>query len=640
LWGPLIKEESGMAKRQRRRRRERRRRHAEQHGWSTSRSVITGAGLTAGAVLGMGGVAHATDFTVTNLGDGAAPYPAGSLRKAISDANANPGADQIVFDASLSGRVLLSQASIPITDALTISGPGADQLTVDAYYGLGRIFTINPTTAGDPVTISGLTLAYGHPAGSGGAIFNFDAKLTVADSWLYGNASGSLATGVAGGAIEDNGDFSNGTQTRIENSTISGNSAPEGYGGGVAGALRIGTIINSTIAGNYAYRDGGGFFSNDDGGVFQNSTIAGNYAYDSGGGIANGTGGAHTALMNSIVADNDAGDGSPDLLGSNPFDTEFSLVENTTGVTLNSTVTGSNLTGDPGLPNYLDYSGSTPTIVPDYTSPVIDQGKAEGGVSTDQRGFTRPLDLDDSDFPDSAATGADASDIGAVEDTVNETTPADLSLGIVDSPDPVTVGDPLNYAFTVTNDGPNPATGVSMSAFIPSALSLNTSSLSGNCHVTATVPDYGIYLGCDFAGIGSGASKVEHATVTPLAAATSVPYVSIYAYASGDQVDPNTYGNFAYADTVVRNLPSAPPPAVTPPPSSNAGVAAAIKRCKKKFHGKRRKKCIKRAKGHASAAVQRRWRKEPTVHPWTKRDMPRGIEAPATRSRLDRLSDR
>jgi uncharacterized repeat protein (TIGR01451 family) len=624
-----------MAQRQRRRRRERRRRHAEQHGWSTGRSVITGAGLTAGAVLGMGGVAHATDFTVTNLSDGAAPGPTGSLRKAISDANANPGADQILFDSSLSGRVLLNQASIPITDALTITGPGADTLAVDAYYGLGRIFTINPTVAGDPVSISGLSLAYGHPAGSGGAIFNYDAKLTVANSWLYGNSSGSLATGVAGGAIEDNGDFSDGTQTRIEDSTISGNVAPDGYGGGVAGGHRIGTIINSTIAGNYAYRDGGGFFSNDDGGVFQNSTIAGNYAYDSGGGIANGTGGANTALMNSIVADNDAGTNSPDLLGSNPFDAEFSLVENTTGVTLNSTVTGSNLNGDPDLGDYLDFSGPTPTIVPDYTSPVIDQGKAEGSVTTDQRGLARPLDL--ASFANSAATGADGSDMGAAETTVDETTPVDLAFGIIDTPDPVTVGSPLNYELRVTNNGPNDATGVVINDVVPPQLSIST--LSGNCSVTRTDPDYGTYLACNLGSIANGAAKSGTVSVTPQAAAASFAYVTTYGSAYGDQVDPNTYDNFTYADTVVRGVPSAPPPAVTPPPS-NAGVAAAIKRCKKKFHGKKRKKCIKRAHGSAAASVQRKWRAEPTVHPWTKRQKPRGIEAPHTRSRLDRLNDR
>jgi uncharacterized repeat protein (TIGR01451 family) len=624
-----------MAKRQRHRRQERRRRHTEQHGWSTSRSVITGAGLTAGAVLGMGGVAHATDFTVTNLSDGVAPGPAGSLRKAITDANANPGADRILFDSSLSGAVYLTSGNLQILQALDIQGPGADELTIDGYESNTRIFYINPGTTGDPVTISGLTMAYGHTSGSGGAIVNLDAKLTVADSLLYANTA--TFSGIGGGAIEDSGGYSNGTQTTIRNTTITGNSAPNGSGGGIGAAMQNGTIVNSTIVGNYAYNFGGGVFANDNGAHFLDSTVAGNYSYNTGGGIVHGTGGTNTVINNSIVGDNAAGGSGADLVGTDPFDAEFSLIENTTGVTVNSTVTGSNIVGsDPDLSYYFDFSGTTPTLVPDYTSPVIDQGKAEGGVTTDQRGFARPLDL--AGFPNSAATGADGSDMGAVEDTVNETTPVDLALGIIDTPDPVTVGSPLNYELRVTNNGPNNATGVVVNDFVPAQLSIST--LSGNCHVAGTDPGYGSYVECNLGSIANGAAKSGTLSVVPQAAAASLPYVSTYAYAFGDQVDPNIYDNFTYADTVVRALPSAPPPATTTPPSNSGAVAAAVKRCKKKFHGKRRKKCIKRARGSAAASVQRKWRAEPTVHPWTKRDRPKGIDAPATRSRLDRLTGR
>jgi uncharacterized repeat protein (TIGR01451 family) len=594
--------------------------------------VITGAGLTAGAVLGMGGVAHATDFTVTNLSDGAAPGPSGSLRKAITDANANPGADRILFDSSLSGAVYLTSGNLPITQALDIQGPGADELIIDGYESNTRIFYVNPTVTGDPVTISGLTMAYGHTSGSGGAIVNLDAKLTVADSLLYANSAGF--SGIGGGAIEDSGGYANGTQTTIRNTTITGNSAPNGSGGGIGAAMQNGNIVNSTIAGNYAYNFGGGVFANDNGAHLLDSTVAGNYSYNIGGGIAQGTGGTHTVINNSIVGDNNAGGSGADLVGSDPFDAEFSLIENTTGVTLNSTVTGSNLSGEPRLSNYFDFTGPTPTIVPDYNSPVIDQGKAEGGVTTDQRGLARPFDLPA--FTNSSATGADGSDMGAVEDTVNETTPVDLALGIIDTPDPVTVGSPLNYELRVTNNGPNNATGVDVNDFVPSALSVST--LSGNCHVVGTDPGYGTYIECNLGSIANGAVKSGTVSVVPQAAAATVPYVSTYASAYGDQADPNTYDNLTYADTVVRALPSAPPPAVTPP--SNSGVAAAVKRCKKKFHGKKRKKCIKRARGSAAASVQRKWRAEPTVHPWTKRERPKGIDAPAGRSRLDRLNDR
>ena len=605
----------------------------------TRRSVVTGAGLTAGAVLGIAPAAQAADFTVTNLSDGTAPGPAGSLRKAISDANANSGADRILFDSSLTGNVGLTSGSLPITEALDVQGLGADKLGIDAYVSNTRIFYVNPTVAGDPVTISGLSMSYGHTTGSGGAIVNIDAKLSVEDSFLYANSSSF--SGIGGGAIEDSGAYANGSQTTIRNTTITGNAASNGSGGGVGGFMQVGNVINSTIAHNYAYNFGGGLFANDNGADFQNSTIAGNYSYNSGGGVVNGTGGPDTSFLNSIVGDNTARTSGADLLGSDPFDADFSLIENTSGVTLNSTVTGSNIVGsDPKLPYYLGYNGgSTPTLLPDFDSPVIDKGKTAGGVTTDQRGFTRPFDL--ASFSNSAATGADGADMGAVEATVDETTPADLALKITDFPDPVTAGDPLNYAFKVTNNGPNPATGVVVTGLIATQVSLST--LSGNCDVLSTNPGYGTSIGCDLGSIASGASKTQNVAGKTLASAATVPYISTYGSAAGDQADPNTYDNFAYADTTIQGPPTTlgppPPPTITAPPRGNP--AAAIKRCKKKFHGKKRKKCIKKAKHKAAgASVQRRLSAAPPVHPFTKRPRPRGIEPLPLRSRIDRLNER
>jgi uncharacterized repeat protein (TIGR01451 family) len=602
-------------------------------------SLVTGAGLTAGAVFGIVPAAQATDFTVSNLSDGTAPGPAGSLRKAITDANANPGADRILFDSSLTGNVGLTSGSLPITEALEVQGPGADELGIDAYVSNTRIFYINPTVAGDPVTISGLSMSYGHTTGSGGAIVNVDSKLTVEDAFLYANSSSF--SGIGGGAIEDSGAYANGSQTTIRNTTITGNAASNGSGGGLGGFMQIGNVINSTIAHNYAYNYGGGVFSNDNGADFENSTIAGNYSYNGGGGVLNGTGGPHTTFLNSIVGDNTAHVSGADLVGSDPFDADFSLIENATGVTLNSSITGSNVVGsDPKLPYYLAFNGGpTPTLLPHFDSPVIDQGKTAGGETTDQRGFARPLDLPLPDFPNSAATGADGADMGAVEVTEEETIAADLTLQITDSPDPVTVGDPLNYAFKVTNHGPDPATGVLLTQLIPSQLSL--SAVSGNCEVLSTDPEYGTYVGCGLGSIASGASKTQNLTGTTLASAASVPYISAYGFSDADQIDPNPYDNSAYADTTVQRSSTTSPPAppIATPPSRN-NVAAAIRRCKKKFHGKKRKKCIKKAKRKAGVSVQRRSSAAPPVHPFTERPRPRGIEPLPLRSRINPLDDR
>src|SRR5262245_6127533 len=61
-------------------------------------------------------------FTVLNLDDGGA----GSLRQAVLDANANPGADLIGFaPAARDGTIALTGGELSVTGDLTIDGPGA-----------------------------------------------------------------------------------------------------------------------------------------------------------------------------------------------------------------------------------------------------------------------------------------------------------------------------------------------------------------------------------------------------------------------------------------------------------------------------------------------------------------------------------
>jgi len=595
-----------MAKRQRRRRQERRR----QHGRQTRRRIATGAGVAAGAVLGMAGAAQADDFTVTNLNDG--PFyegPPGSLRRAIFDTNTHPGPDRILFSSSLSGTIDMTYTvEFLIYEPLVIDGD--NRIAINAAKN-SRIFWVNPTTAGAPVTISGLGVFNGGSSSPGGGILNYDAKLTVENSTFAGNSSSAVsAFGFAGGAIADRGDYANGAETTIRNSTFVNNKSTTG--GAISSRHQLGTIINSTIVDNTAYQDGGGI-SSVTGGTILNSTIARYHAYGSGGGIAtSGSGGPNVVIANSIVGDNGAGDDGPDLLGSDPFDVQFSLLEDTTGVTINSTVANSNITGtDPKLGSMSYGGGPTLTMTPEYDSPVIDQGETAGGETTDQRGLPRPFDLPD--FSNSTAAGADGADMGAAELTVNETTPADLSVSITDSPDPVFVGDPLNYSFQVENNGPNEATDVVLTEIIPQQVSPST--LTGNCSFTGAV-----YIDCALGDIPSGGSVTQNLTVTPRYEAYLVPYISAYGYAYGDRIDPNTYDNSAYADTVVYydgpppEEPEPPPPTTTTPPQANKPDVGAIVRCKKRFHGKKRKKCIRRAKHQAVAQAQKRPRLMPRVN--------------------------
>ena len=141
-------------------------------------------------------------FTVMNTTDSGA----GSLRQAIDDANNNAGADEIVFDPALMGTILIlpDNGEMLITDDLTITGPGADVITIDADITAtndSRIFNIDDSTGTDiVVSISGLTLINGladdgGDGDNGGAILN-NEELSI-DSCVFDSNSAT----VRGGAI-------------------------------------------------------------------------------------------------------------------------------------------------------------------------------------------------------------------------------------------------------------------------------------------------------------------------------------------------------------------------------------------------------------------------------------------------------
>ena len=94
-----------------------------------ARSLATRHPLAQGIALAIAisaGVTQAAVFNVTT-NDDSGP---GSLRQAVLDANASPGADQITFNDGL-GTIDLTTGQIDITETLTITGPAAGQ-TIDA----------------------------------------------------------------------------------------------------------------------------------------------------------------------------------------------------------------------------------------------------------------------------------------------------------------------------------------------------------------------------------------------------------------------------------------------------------------------------------------------------------------------------
>ena len=421
-----------MSRRQRRERRTRRKRHTEPRALRTRHSLITGATVTAGVLVGFTATAAADTFEVDNLSDNgaldactSAPDDC-SLRGAVSYAdNLVSPYDNITFQSGLSGQITLTGGELNVTGPTYFLGPGANVLRISGNSS-SRIFNINQGTPGGRVGIYDLSLMYGHTAGKGGAVYNLDGVIKVVRSVISKNSSD-----LSGGGIADQGLYNYGYGTYIVDSTVTGNSAAVA-GGGVYGHSSLGTIENSTISGNHQTSSsslfgGGGVFSYYYTTSINDSTIAGNTAARAGGGVLLGQpvsmSGHRDELNNTIVADNSAVVANPDLGGN--FTAGFSLIENPAGASINSSVAGSNITGvDPQLNGLSDNGGPTPTQMPAVTSPAIDQGK-RALRGSDQRALGRPFEVPT--IPNSAAAGADGSDIGAVELQASELPPSTFS---------------------------------------------------------------------------------------------------------------------------------------------------------------------------------------------------------------------
>src|SRR5207302_280576 len=70
-----------------------------------------------------------------------------SLREAIGLANVNPGADTITFAPALNGQTItLTTGELQVSDDVTITGPGANLLTVSGN-NASRIFTFSSGTS-------------------------------------------------------------------------------------------------------------------------------------------------------------------------------------------------------------------------------------------------------------------------------------------------------------------------------------------------------------------------------------------------------------------------------------------------------------------------------------------------------------
>ena len=392
-------------------------------------------------VYGQGGVFYIVNTTSDTVVIGACQNgDAGcSLRGAIGTANAHLGADGIGFNLPAGSVINLTGVLPDLTEDVSISGPGPDQLTVRRDTGGDyRIFKVTTTGA---VTFSGMTISNGLSGDinsndvDGGGIMNLNGgTVNVTSCTISGNSAGGQ---VGGGIYNQN----NGT-VNVTNSTIRDNGA-NFNGGGIYNTGGIINVTGSTISGNSASAmsaTGGGIFNGNTNLNFgrvnvTNSTIAHNFASftagtGEGGGIRNEDGMVN--VKSSIIALNVA----LSFLGQDVrgiFTTGgFNLIGDTNGgggfdaPTDQTGTTAAPL--DPKLdPNGLqDNGGLTETIALLFGSPTIDKGSSEFQpglfLITDQRGTGFPRAFDDPLIVN--AEGGDGTDIGAFE--LQTGTPATL----------------------------------------------------------------------------------------------------------------------------------------------------------------------------------------------------------------------
>ncbi len=226
----------------------------------------------------------------------------------------------------------------------------------------------------DHSVISGNTGRYG----AGVTVYQDYGGTTV--SITDSTISGNHATEGPGGGI-----FVEGAALRLRGTTVSGNDATEG-GGGIY-LRQASSIANSTIVGNTATGSGGGIAAADDGGTtISNTTITGNTAAE-GAGLATMEE-ATVNLKNSIVV----GNKGPNISG--PID---EVVASILGLTAGLTV--GDILDPAGL---ADHGGPTRTIAltDSAANPAVDHGDAAtcagaAVVGLDQRGLPRtpPCDI-------------------------------------------------------------------------------------------------------------------------------------------------------------------------------------------------------------------------------------------------------
>jgi uncharacterized repeat protein (TIGR01451 family) len=124
---------------------------------------------------------------------------------------------------------------------------------------------------------------------------------------------------------------------------------------------------------------------------------------------------------------------------------------------------------------------------------------------------------------------------------------ADISLTKADSPDPVMVENNLTYTLTVINNGPDTATGVTISDTLPTSVTFVSATSS-----QGTYSRSGNIVTCNIGGLSNG----DSATVTIIVTPTTTGTINNTASVTCNETDSNSANNTATATTTVNPQPT------------------------------------------------------------------------------------
>lgn len=124
---------------------------------------------------------------------------------------------------------------------------------------------------------------------------------------------------------------------------------------------------------------------------------------------------------------------------------------------------------------------------------------------------------------------------------------ANLALTKTDSPDPVAAGSNLTYTISVTNTGPDGATGVSVTDTLPAGATFVSATASQGTGCTGAA-----IVTCNLASLANAATATVTIVVTPTAAGT----ITNSAIVTANEADPNPANNTATAVTAVNAVSS------------------------------------------------------------------------------------